>query len=376
MKDLLRIVSFGLLLAVLDDWIVAAPAPPRLEELAPFRMDRSVFESMPRRWSAPGEDKFGFFLHDFDCICGLTFSSDGKTLYTTISGRGVWIWDVSSRKCTDIFEPKQLYREKITGKSVFGADGKTAACLSDRQIVLWDVATRKLLGLLNEEPDTVLCGAVFSPDGKTLSTAIWPLMRSSDELHIWDIEKKKIVQLLKTPREFCKVEADSRIKIPLQASIHANKTLGFTLLDAFTGQTVLTCEWTETDAPPAFHLAMNRAETMVASASIDLSVQLWDRNTGQRLARFKPLVHSCTGLAFSPDGAILAATYHDFDGNRKLRDCGFVLYDVHSGKIRADVKQPAGIGAWAFSPDGRFLAVKSGKEIKVWRIPYQWRRDR
>jgi WD40 repeat protein len=313
---------------------------------------------------------FRQLCHQFSCIRDLAFSPDSKTLCATVQGHGFWFWDVASRKCTDTFDPTRLHGTTVE-QTIFSADGKTAAYLGDGRIALWDVSRRKLLGFL-EEGDLFVNGIAFSFDGKTLSS----LSTEREELWIWDVEKKRKVRTCKLPTaSSTRVVADSGIKMPLVAcGLRPGETNGFTLIDAFTGKSVLTCKWGKEDGPLAYHFALNHAETMVASAGGSSPIQLWERKSGQRIALLKFFSYSCTSLVFSPDNKLLAAFY--VDDARKPRNSGFLLYDVHSGKIRAHVKQPGIIYAQAFSPDNRLLAVKSEEEIKVWKIPEQWRRDK
>lgn len=330
---------------------------------------------MPRRIAPDEESRFGFLRHDFSCIRALSFSLDGKTLYTTIGNRGVWFWDVASRKCVNNIEPDLPGTDAFVS-TVFSPDGKTAASWTDRRIVLWDTARRKILSFLTEE-DKVYW-AEFSPDGRTLSVLIQTHWRNPEGLRIWDLGKRTRVQTFKTPPGLRGLAAPRGIKTPLMVHSHRadgpDKDFGFTLVDAFTGKSVLTCEWLMKDAPLAFCIAMNRAETIVASAGDHSAIQLWDRNSGKRLARFKAPPHICRNLGFSPDGQILAAFYLDDD--RKPREGGFLIYDVPSGKLRAEIKEPDGFRAWAFSPDSRLLAAKNDREIRVWKIPEPWRRGK
>jgi WD40 repeat protein/serine/threonine protein kinase len=90
------------------------------------------------------------------------------------------------------------------------------------------------------------------------------------------------------------------------------------------------------------------AADILASASSDGSVKLWDPATGQELATKLPRHSWVTCLAFSSDGQFLAVGY--FDGSIRL-------WETATGKNKTSFeKSKEGVYSFAFSPDGKTLA--------------------
>jgi WD40 repeat protein len=102
---------------------------------------------------------------------------------------------------------------------------------------------------------------------------------------------------------------------------------------------------------------------LLATASFDRTVRLWDVATGQPSG--PPLTghtDSVTGVAFSPDGGLLATASFD----RTVR-----LWDVATGQPSGPplIGHTAAVLAVAFSPDGALLATAStDATVRLWDV--------
>ncbi len=132
-------------------------------------------------------------------------------------------------------------------------------------------------------------------------------------------------------------------------------------------------------------LAFSPSGTTLASGSTDQTVRLWDASTGQLLATLTGHTGFIGGVVFSPDGATLASA---------ARDGSVRLWDVATGQeksgfsFRTALDPDTNLRYWAtgvaFSPDGTILAVgatdgvvylvdaTSGQQIRQLRGHTNW----
>ncbi len=100
--------------------------------------------------------------------------------------------------------------------------------------------------------------------------------------------------------------------------------------------------------------------TLIASASADNSVRLWDVKTGETRFVLKGHTDAVVTVAFSPDGTTLAS------GGQ---DSTLHLWDVKTGTQSGTLGANAAVHSLAFSPDGAFLvAAVSDNTLRLWTL--------
>lgn len=245
-------------------------------------------------------------------IFGLSFDPTGRFLATTDDQGRVRIWDLTAKR----IRPKVLGRHPNALSVTFSADGRRLASVGgDGRIRLWDLRPRPVpprLGVLtiygiDQVPNLV--GISFSQDGKRLAT-----LSENGIVRTWDVARRQ------------PVGNDFRIR------------------------GVLT-------------FAFDRAARTLAVGTENGGVSLWDVRSGIQL---RPPPHRAgstygpRGLAFSPDGALLAMTR----GNEAS------LWDVRRRRSAGDLRGiGVGVSAPAFSPDGRELALRRADgKITLWDV--------
>ena len=98
---------------------------------------------------------------------------------------------------------------------------------------------------------------------------------------------------------------------------------------------------------------------LVASASSDGTVRVWDAATGTTTQTLKGHTDWVNAVAFSPDGKLVASA---------SRDRTVLVWDAATGTTTQTLKGHGGeVRAVAFSPDGKVVASPSmGRTVRVW----------
>jgi WD40 repeat protein len=109
----------------------------------------------------------------------------------------------------------------------------------------------------------------------------------------------------------------------------------------------------------------------LARPTTDRKVLLWDTSAGRAAFSFPaPAGRWACGVAFSPDGKLLAASSGNFNDYRDSRPADIAVWDTATGKEVHTLKGHRNdVDAVAFSPDGKRLA-SGGRDavLKLWDV--------
>jgi WD40 repeat protein len=294
-------------------------------------------------------------------VGSLTFSPDGKTLAFGSGSGDICFWDVASRQLAG--NPLKGQQSRIESLA-FSPDGKTLASGSEHgtlvrmdalplmplssygSILLWDVASRQLLGDLLTGGQGSAKSLAFSPNGKTLASG-----SHGGSIQLWDVASRQpmgdlltghvnAVESLAFHQDGEKLRSGSEDGTILLWDVVHHQTLGNRI--------------SERD-DPAGSLAFSPDGKTLAWGSRGETILLWDVTSQQ------PMGDPLTGqrgrvesLAFSPDGKTVASAN---DGDTIL------LWDVASrqtvGVLIGGLAGDWMLSSLAFSPDGKTLAAGS-----------------
>jgi WD40 repeat protein/serine/threonine protein kinase len=235
--------------------------------------------------------------------------------------------------------------ERVVNFVVFSDDGSLLATSSqDWSVKIWDVAARREVAAISfaSEPSD-LC---FVPKSQTVAVAVGKEVRFLDGptgRKVGGIPCEGSVWSVAYARD------GSRL------AIYEGTTLR--MLDALTRHEI----W-QRAGPAGWRVAFSPDGALLAAASDDRTVLLLDAATGQQSARLPGFSHTSLGsLVFSPDGTLLACASIIAGGAPKLR-----VWEVTTRQERPAVEYPGlWVGGVAFSPDGKTLAVSGAAHVIV-----------
>jgi WD40 repeat protein len=293
----------------------------------------------------------------------VVFSPDGKTLASCGADCTVKLWNVKDGVCIKTF----IGHEHEVFAVAYSPDGKTLASGSgDRTVKLWDVRDGHCLTTLTGHTNWVRSVA-FSPDGKILASS-----GADHTIRVWDFR----LAILEFRLEADSAQNQSKIQNPkskiltghsgwvrsiafspdgeVLASASSDRTLK--LWDYETGDCLRTYTGHQSSV---YSIAFSSTGDLIVSGSGDCTVKLWDCYSGTCVKTLYGQTNEVCSVAVSSDNQTIACVSLD----QTMR-----LWNYHSGYC---LKSWYGHTDWAlpvaFSPDGKTLASGSNdKTVRLW----------
>jgi WD40 repeat protein len=246
----------------------------------------------------------------------------------------------------------------------FSHDGLKLACAKRNTVYLWDIES----GL--NSPLETLCNDVraiaFSLDGSLLATG--GTRKDPTIIQIWEMRTLQPTQEFKANGHFLtRALCFSPREQAIACALWSGKRLGS---KNQRGQVyVIKIETRENqlraNSVRASAIAFSGDGTILACGCRDKTIRLIDTCTGEIERVLPGHDNPISSVVFSPDGHTLATS----DADEQARRPGEVrLWDWRTGRLRRRYERLTyGIRAVAFSPQGRYLAYASDRQVKIVR---------
>jgi WD40 repeat protein len=309
----------------------------------------------------------------------VAWSADGRLIATggTFTGQGqneVVLWDARTGRRMRTFtghagdiDDVNFSRDGSRLVSVGGAIATSVAraTIEARRgdwtitsaVIVWDPRTgEQQLSLPTVIP---VWAARFSPDGSRIATT------GFGGGSIWDASTGQLVRSMQAESIVCGMAWSPEGTRIAAASCSVAETAAVSVWDVRTGQRELTIRGRQADG---VGVAFSPNGRLIATGGVDGTAAIWDAASGRRLHTLRGHTGEVLGGLFSPDGAVLAT--HGYDGAVRL-------WDVDTGRqlmVLAGHRGPVGDVTW--SPDGsRLLTGGADGTARIWDVTVQGSRE-
>lgn len=331
-------------------------------------------DSTIKFWDVAGQRELAILEGHDGYVSSMSYSPNGKTLASASGDKTIKLWDVASGNC----------KATLTGHTdrvhvvAYSPDGKTLASsggIFDKTLRLWDVASGKSTHTI-KGPDNGFHSLAFSPDGRFLAAGTGgrdhKANQSWGEVHLYDVASgKNVTTYTGSTRREKRVEFTSVAFSPdgkTLASAISDRTIE--LWDVASGKNIASFKGHRYSTTLAVFTRNGKSVASVGFGSgpdeksdvIWGEVKLWDAISGKNTATLQVNTGKFMSVGFLPDGKIIAA--------EQLHSHSIKMWDVTGSTVMASLPGHEWNCVVVLSPNGKILASGgSDKTIKLWDFP-------
>ena len=278
---------------------------------------------------------------DWDHIESVAFSPDGALLAAGLSSwEPVMVWDLATGESF-------VLEQGVAPYVAFSPDG-TLAWAVPHGVILWDAAAPEEIATLQQAGSRL----AFSRDGTLLA-----VVSSDGPIALWDVRNRAAVGTLEGHTSLLDLEfsPDGTLLASGSKEWGPRDDVSVRLWDVADREEIATLARYGKGGEVGSVAFSPDGKTLASGLWPDNAVTLWDVETREAIATFEGI-----RAVFSPDGAVLACFSQ---GETKLREVG-------SGKEIATLANEYWSAELAFSPDGAMLAAGawSSGTITLWDV--------
>ncbi|KAL7933625.1 WD40-repeat-containing domain protein [Trichoderma chlorosporum] len=298
--------------------------------------------ALKRGWTQFGSDACITWTHHEKCVQSVAFCPLGERLASASDDKTVRIWDLEDGAA----ELTITYDDPVACLA-FSPIGSLAICSyssSCNVIDMWRLSDAHCYKNIWSY-GLAIRALQFSPDCDQL------LAGTDDALLLWDISKRKSRKVMELsgysyPVSF--IQQGTQI-------VCSGRTNDIHILDAKNDYTPLRTLQGHTNKVTS--IALLRDETCLISGSLDSTVKIWSRETGEVLKTFS-FEQKIFGISLSPDDSLIAVA------SDKIR-----LLDGNTGEQKHTIEGHAkDVRTVAFSPQGLLASGSDDMTVRLWDL--------
>ena len=339
----------------------------QLAQKSPAIWSKQLLQRLKRiAWQPKVEEQaiFKKLIHLAD-LCPRNFPSLGK-LFHEQDISNVEVLKIKKSNISDNFSPDgKLFANSFVGKTIY-----------ETIIKLWQIHDGKLLTTILTEHTRSIHGITFIHDGKLLAS-----YNNTDDrtIKLWQIPDGKLLTTIPDANSIPTFSSDNKLlavcnNYSNETNLHVDETVKIwqipdgKLLASIPCFNFCNLPIHSPKYTSLYKFSPDSKLFAIRSKSNDNKIELWQMPDAQLLTTLTGHVSSVFGIAFSPDGKLLASC---------SRDGAINLWQMPNGKLLTTLTNHASsVYRIIFSSDGKFLASGSRscyeermqETINLWQI--------